>query len=194
MRTLRASTLFAWVIMIMIMLTFDRFLEVYLNIRYNVYWTIKKTRISLVISFILTIIITIILQAIAGFDIWIHNYLITTYYVPSINALFFLVSAFTYGYIIKKISYNRQISNVIVPKDTRSDGKRPKLISATRNFLTPTLLVVTFFILMLVPFTVWGAHNLAGVKIHPITHDYIYISFMLSYTSDALIYILASNV
>ena len=89
---------YVWYLLILIMLTIDRFLTVYFNIRYIAVWSIRKAKQVLALCFLVSFIASIL------FAIYLQNlkeaYVFLTLYIwVPVDSLFVTVSIFTYIYI-----------------------------------------------------------------------------------------------
>ena len=89
---------YVWYLLILIMLTIDRFLTVYFNIRYIAVWSIRKAKQVLALCFLVSFTASIF------FAIYLQNlkeaYVFLTLYIwVPVDSLFVTVSIFTYIYI-----------------------------------------------------------------------------------------------
>lgn len=205
-KAIRATTLFTWIILIMVFLTLDRFLEVYLNVRYFVFMSTRKTKFLLVICFVLAIACTAVIYVVSDGNMETHFKYAIMYVIPTFNGLFFIVSLFSYGYILKKI--REKLSNVAMVKTRFSGRCRSYTLATTNNHLSnsnktqtgtsnvhlyaPTLLVASFFLLCLLPFMAWSFLKIYEIELDVFEH-YVYVSFSLNYSFDAVIYVFTSK-
>ena len=149
---------------IMIYLTADRFFVVYLHLNYPLYWSKGKTRNLLVVTWVVFIILAIVLALLYKCLSIDYNRVFYIYTWPITEAVFLVVAFGRYGYVIQKV-YKRNKSRIAYetlrqrsklnntaapsPQQYQSIFKQPA-------FYVPTLLILTFVLLQVVPdLTVW---------------------------------------
>lgn len=149
-------TFFAYTLMyeIMIALTVDRFLKIFLNIKYPLYWSYSRT-VKLVIAFFF-------LNGMMCVCFWLTNSVdnLYTYYFLPFDLLFLTVATCTYAYICIKIHKNRRAQHLQFPQK-QLDSKHPTSSTTTKEktmiskqnkqFLSTFLLVMTFSCFNVVP-------------------------------------------
>eukprot|EP00111_Clytia_hemisphaerica_P023526 TCONS_00069324-protein len=96
-----------WYFLVMVLLTVDRFLAVYLDIHYDRKWPYSRNKILLALVFIIIVSVTLFL-----FTINPHAanlvYILEVYAWPIAHALLIIVVGFTYGYLCQKIRFYRK--------------------------------------------------------------------------------------
>ena len=102
MFVLAAGGGFLWYMSILIMLTVDRFLTVYLNLRYLLVWNVKKTKFVLKLCFFFAFVANIFfLVYLDTYEKALRCYSIFVWF--PIDNLFILVSIVTYIYILVRV-------------------------------------------------------------------------------------------
>eukprot|EP00111_Clytia_hemisphaerica_P018174 TCONS_00053748-protein len=94
------SGLYFWYIGLMILMTFDRFLMVYLNIRYPLVWSNTKTNILLAVLFIVSVLLSV---PVVLTEMFVINDIIQLYLWPVLDFTFLLTAVVTYTYFFAKI-------------------------------------------------------------------------------------------
>ena len=142
-------------IIIMTLITIERFLEIYLNIKYNIVWSPRKTRIVLFVAATLCFLLFIVLFLV-GIKFGNHRVVATIilcYIYPILTLIFITAFACTYFYIIKKL-YKFRANSARLQKQLHANGtgKVHKKESNKRfKIFVPTLIIVTFLAFMVVP-------------------------------------------
>ncbi|XP_057303557.1 uncharacterized protein LOC130640955 isoform X1 [Hydractinia symbiolongicarpus] len=173
--------------LIMILLTLDRFFEVYLNLQYFIYFNKKKTRILLALCWLTGLVCGIVLLSLKKFyeD---TSTIIYKYIFPVTEGVFFVVAVVTYTYLYKKFRLvRRHPSTESVNRSTKATA--PKSGLRGRNFFAPLLIIATFLIFVMVP----DVTNLilfyileTGTNLHS---NILLLFYAIGFTCDALIYI-----
>lgn len=208
------SAFYSWYIVVMTLLTVDRFLEVYLSIRYSLYFSTKKTKLTLCLSLIVPVSIPVaVLLSSDNYTERVNN--IFVYVYPVVNYSFLFVAVLVYGYIFiqrRKVkihmrrlsttftsthySNNTEIVGNItsqpVKKNKRNGENKPPR-RKRGNFYIPALLIVTFFVFWIVPDIVISYYV---IKKHKSVYDLFFVLdtfYCLGLVSDVLIYTLFSR-
>ena len=93
---------FIWYLSIMIMLTVDRFLTVYLNVRYLSVWNVRKTKRVLAICFSVGFLLNILfLVTIPTFDESLEIFSVYLWF--PVDNLFTILAVLTYVYIFRRV-------------------------------------------------------------------------------------------
>ena len=168
---------------IMILLTVDRFLAVYLNIKYHFYLPPKRImRLVAIVSMALLVCATIAAVLI------IFNKMNRLYHWNMLYVLFVIIDI---SYIVLVISVYAYIFRVF---------KRQKKLQTNRatdtdsfKILIPSLLIVTFIIFTIIPdlFLTGAYHQIYYVN--DVMHKIPFIFFRLGHIADPLIYIFGFN-
>lgn len=176
--------------LILIVLTLNRFLEVYFNIKYDLYFDKKKAIFALLICWSVGLITASIA---VPFRIFNHNvgYAIFIYVLPFIEGTVLVVAIWVYMYIYKKIRIKDK--DLVQPPPriqsvTRPPPPPPPAIKRKKFFL-PFLIILSFFLFVVIPditnlllFYVYKS----GVQWHA---QVLYIFYTCGYICDALLYI-----
>jgi hypothetical protein len=165
---------------LLIMLTFDRFLQVYLNLTYGLYISERKAKIIILFSYLVGICFGLLLTVI---NIIHHTALniVRLYFYPMYGAIVIIMFALTYGYIYNRIRRGRSSQRV---QSTNHREHRQR-----RGIFAPFWIIVTYIISIVIPTATFilAYHTLKSEKYMP----YIYRLFwVVNFTADALIYIL----
>lgn len=199
---------------IMISLTLDRFLEVYLNIRYPIYCTEERTKIVVAGIWVLSVCFTIFLyttQLSASSDL---NDTILIYFYPIFGIICVLVALFTYTYIARKIYANlfkhrSRIAPIITPSTVSTENKdinRENISLSTtaediktmkRNFYKrsvkgiyfPILLIATFALFIVIPEIVYFYYSYNRIQMSENLRTVLTTSYFIAFTSDVVIYV-----
>ena len=165
--------------LIMIVLTVDRFLEVYLNIKYHTYVHKFKVKVSLSICWCAGMSIAILLLTLKFRSIN-SAAIIFKFIFPSVEGMFLLVALVCYIYIFNKFKEMKKTPTV--PSIVR------KKLECARIF-PPFLIILTFGMFVVAPDTV----NLylfyiseKGTNFHA---NILLLFYVLGFISDAVIYI-----
>ena len=195
------NTFFAYTLMyeVMIALTVDRFLKIFLNIKYPLYWKYSRT-VKLVIALF-------ILNGVMCASFWLTDSLskLYTYYFLPFDLLFLSVAICTYGYIFVKIQKNRKIQNLEIPQNqlnanvpttsmptTSNREKTKKILKQNKQFLSTFLLVISFSSFTVLPDFFYLYNGFTGYW-----KDWFFLLFTIlystSYICDFLIYTFSSK-
>ena len=164
---------------VLIMLTFDRFLQVYLNIKYGVYVKVSRTKIIIFFCYLVGICFCLLLIAV-NIVFHISLRIVRSYFYPAYGVLVVLTFVATYLYIYKKIRIARTTERV------QSTNHR---IKRQRCTFVPFWIIFTYIILVLIPCTIFvlTPHNHQSEKYMPHVWRLFWI---VSFITDALIYTL----
>ena len=186
---------------IMIYLTVDRFFELYLNIRYPVYWSEKKTKRLLMVTWIVFVVLALILSLLYNYQSIDYKWLFYIYIWPITEAVFLAIAFWTYGYIIRKLYISNKSTNALrasihqlsINNNNAITPAVPNQPNLTKSaFYLPTLLILTFVLLQVVPDLTILLVVLSGnvVPDHVLTG--VFMTYMVSILLDAIIYIFLS--
>ena len=175
--------------LVMISLTVDRFLRVYLNIRFSLYWSDRKT-LYMLLGMTLINVVAFTVFATTSRD----RFFFDLYCFPLLDVLFVLISTITYTYIFLKIQSNRRTSHQRHNNNPPEMGQSLRQFPKGKEFLSIFLLVISFFIFSVTPDIVYFYHFLNGVQIVG-TWKEMLMTFMYgtSYTVDFFIYTFGSK-
>ena len=175
-------------IIIMTLITIDRFLEIYLNIKYNIVWSPRKTRIALFIAATLCFL-SFITLFLFGIKFGNHRVVAATIFCY-IYPIFITAFACTYFYILKKL-YKFRANTARLQKQLQANvaGKIHNKESNNRfKIFVPTLIIVTFLLFMVVPNVIRLCAFFEFVK-PGIAYIVSFISIPVGFTLDPCIYI-----
>ena len=179
---------------VMIALTVDRFLKIFLNIKYPLYWTYSRT-VKLCIALL-------VLNGMMCLTFWLTKTSIdtlNTYYYLPFDIIFLIVAVVTYGYIFIKIVNNWKIRNSELSMNSQSEEIQPQEAirihqnKLLKQFMSNFLLVVTFLIFTVVPDLVYFCYGLNSYKdMKEWTKALMTIFYSISYICDFFIYTFSS--
>ena len=166
--------------LVMISLTSDRFLRVYLNIKYPLYWSNQKT-IAMLSSFLVLDTVLFVI-----FFVTDSKLVLDTWMFMSFDFLFISVATITYTYIFYKIQRNRRQSS--------ADSNKTARIVKGKEFFSIFLLVITFFTFSVIPDFVYFYFSFNDIQFIG-TWKEIALTFLYStsYTVDFFIYTVSSK-
>lgn len=185
---------------IMLFITIDRFLYVYLNIRYPLVCRLRKIKIIFGVwqmtLVLLALLIIIFHQHASSFNT------VAKFMWPIGDVLFLAVSIGTYSYVFMKIRKNRKIDTQISSR-VNSEGRNELQLncetqfsrdivrknSLMKPFFMLGLLILSFSVFIIIPDEVVFWHLLLNLKINEDLNSIMTIVFKLGYFSDAFIYI-----
>ena len=134
--------------MIIILITLDRFLIFYCNIKYAFYWSKNKNRCVLILFGILSTMsfapaLTVALQN----PVYVGRTLVR-YIYPPFEFVFIIVALLTYSYI-----FLRHRDSIIMPKVRKDKNARDGESNSRFKLLVPSLIILTYLVFMIVPNT-----------------------------------------
>ena len=180
---------------IMIVLTLDRFWEIFLSLRYPVYFSPKKTKIAIATIWGLSICFTLLLCILNTVNPKVPNDILTYFYFI-FGMVCIVVSTFTYAYIARKIYDNKinedkQISAVTSIDGAISNAKKRKIL--LQSLYLPILLLVTFLLFVIIPEILYFYYDLNDMQMSDQLYTFLTTSYFVAYTSDVFIYVLGSK-
>ena len=135
--TLDTGALFFCYILFLVVLTVDRFLEIYLNITYPLWSTRKSTLVLVTLSWCIMAATWI---ALCFLEDSRAEMVVVLYFWPCSESLFLIVAIFVYSYLFVKIRQNRRklvpLSNYENTTETNlqhQDYEKPKVKEAKKN-------------------------------------------------------------
>ena len=215
-----ARTFFGYTLMyeVMIALTLDRFLKIFLNIKYPLYWKYSRT-VKLMISLLAMNSIVFVIFASVNSSFEMLKTLNTYYFVP-FDVIFLIVAVGTYSYILFMIRMKgkthhfkpsettqnsfqtiqssfqttQNIENSTTANTTTRREQRKKLLKRNRQFLSTFLLVITFSSFTVMPDFVYFYY---GMKDAALYKGWMAVALSLmystSYVCDFFIYTFSSK-
>ena len=163
---------------VLIMLTFDRFLQVYLNIKYTLYITERRTRCIIFSCYLIGIyfgLTLVLVNVLLHIGFWIAR----SCFYPMYGSLVVIMFAVTYLYIYKEI---RKMSHRVQSTNHRINRQR-------RGIFIPFWIILTYISSILIPGI---AFAFAFDTLNSIRYmSYIWRFFwIVGFIADALIYTL----
>ena len=177
-------------IFVMIYITVDRFMEIYLNIKYHIHWCTKKTKVALAVALVMSLLSGIPAIMVGRREPCNVFKVFTLYVYPILEAVFVIVASFTYFYIIKQVRRHRKVSERI-EKQLSENSKRPYQKPRNNRFriFVPTLIIITFILFTIGPNIIKFCVFLDVIQKEDEAHI-AYIFIAIGFISDPLIYIL----
>ncbi|XP_066931031.1 uncharacterized protein [Clytia hemisphaerica] len=207
---------FLWYLSIMIMLTIDRFLMVYLDVRYLVYWNVRKTKLVLGICLGVSVIANVIfLVSLPTFNQSLKVFSVYLWF-PVDNGFIF-IAVVTYAYIFKRVyqptnknetkarAYTIDSTNAssdhVIHHDVIADDQQRRLASRTmtqksshkfpmKTFMIPLLLITTFILFIGFPDNTYFWYFCLDKEVPQALETLFYIFYPSGIMSDAIIYVL----
>ena len=211
---------FIWYLSIMIMLTVDRFLTVFLNVRYLAVWNIRKTKRVLVVCFLIGFGLNILfLVTIPTFEKSLK--LFSVYLWFPVDNIFTLIAILTYIYIFRRVyqpskgsknskdvksrkyavtsqNNDQNIATVDMSRDPERRSVKstfPKIPVnkpkfPMRTFLIPLLLITTFIVFIGFPDNTYFWYFVLDKEVPPAMDTLFFIFYPIGIMSDAIIYVL----
>ena len=172
--------------LIMIFMTVDRFLEIYLNLKYPLYWNAKSTRNLMAVMWFTCTAFSLAGLLSPGFTKVRLYEVCYKYLFPSIELTFLLIATLVYGYVLVKLRWNPLVcTNCMVVKQ-RHQRRRMS------GFFVPALVVITFILFAVLPDLVQFHAHVVGRKLSDEAEFFVYLMYLLAMLADALIYLLLS--
>ena len=187
---LNVITVVLMYMLVMTLLTIERFLAIYLNIKYGLLCPFKKAKIALTVIFIICLF-----ASIPGIVISLNNHVyvgraLVRYIYPAFEICFIVVAIFTYFYITKQIYKHRRNREKL--KRQLNQTKRfchIKQSSSDRfRIFVPTLIVVTFLFFTVFPNILKLCYSLK-VLASDFVVEIAYIMIPVGFIVDPVIYI-----
>lgn len=194
--TVQTSGVFLYCMLIMILLTVDRFLEVYLSLQYYVYWSKHKTKLALIGAIVLSVLLAIFNCILHALGYEISRYIVSMYMWPCTEILFLLTAMITYSYLMRKLYNNRKqirkLKKDLEKQETNYSvtiRRVQSLRKTKRGVYVPALLIITFVLFWMVPDQIDFYHAITDREIKPFLNVAINVCYVLAIILDAFIYI-----
>ena len=175
------TTIILMYMMIMILITLDRFLIFYCNIKYPFYWSKTKNRCVLILLGILSTMsfapaLTVAFQN----PVYIGRTLVR-YIYPLFEFFFIIVALLTYSYIFSRHR------DSIIPNVRKNKNAREGKSNSRFKLLVPSLIILTYLVFMIVPNTSKLFYSIGVTR----SDEVIEVSFIfipLGFLVDPIIY------
>lgn len=166
---------------IMILLTLDRFAQIWFNIKYAIYVTKRRVIIALIVSWTMVVVLFIMMVSMK-YQYKVDSYEAMHYVIQGFMALVMVSSLLSYSYIYYRLKRNKR-------KDSTTQLQR-------QGVFVPFWIVFTFFWLFLLPNIIQLVFDHTQ-KVMSVTALYFYVASLLLFDigclADVLIYILMSE-
>ena len=175
------TTIILMYMIIMILITLDRFLIFYCNIKYAFYWSKNKNRCVLILLGILsTMSLAPALTVALENPVYVGRTLVR-YIYPLFEFVFIIVALLTYSYI-----FLRHRDSIIA--SVRKNKNATNVKSNSRfKLLVPSLIILTYLVFMIVPNTSKLFYSI-GVTRSDEVIEVSYIFIPLGFLVDPIIY------
>ena len=143
--------------LLMIVITIDRFLIIYLNIKYPLYCTPRKIKIVviLILCFCLCFFFVFLSKYLSS-QTWNPYRILYLFVYPVIQSVFLLTAILTYVYIYRQLKRSKEPNRNSV-KHMKDSKKEPKSKERKRfNIFVPNLIILTFILFTVLPHAVWS--------------------------------------
>lgn len=205
---------YLWYLSVMIMLTIDRFLTVYLNVRYLVIWNQHKTKIILKLCFIMAFIANIFfLIFFKAYAKSLKNLSVFVWF--PIDNTFVLVAVVTYTYIIlrvfNRVGYTRLSTTSLTSSSSSQNEEHGRCRRSTQSsikstqdvhtnssyswktFIVPFLLIAAFALFIAFPDNTYFYYFVTGENMPKILDTLSFTFYPIGIMCDAIIYVLCAK-
>ena len=178
--------------MTMILMTFDRFFQVFLNIKYPLYWNPLYTKRLLIGTWLVAFIMSLpVFLCITPQNL---EYFCFVYYYSFMEIFFFVESLCVYGYIFRKIKHNHvrpAPTSKTIDESSQTAIGNTNLASKPKHggFYVPGFIVLSFFIFLTVPDQIFMYATIYEIEVSEAVETYVYCSYMVGLSCDAVVYI-----
>ena len=172
-----------WWCDVMIMLTIDRLLHVYLNIKYDLYITSTKIKIMVIMCYLVPILTIVPLIAVQNITIERKLQIAKLYLLPIFGALLVIAFISTYGYIYLRIKIAR--------RRERSQPQRQGQPRQDKSIFLPFWIIITFIVFIVLPevFYIVLVYQLQAAVDEMLVYQINCLFWNVGLTVDALLYI-----
>ena len=169
----------------------DKLMYILLNIKYPVYWNEAKTKVLLAVTWLLGVLIWIGMSLATYFTGYAYDNDLFKYFYPILDILFIIVVTVSYSVIFHMYKKTRLTPTESNSKRTRKRQRKKSNFQIFRNsrFYVSGLLIVTFLLFVVIPDLIYLFFRIKNGKENETLDDIILILFLVSYLSDAIIYI-----
>lgn len=176
--------------LLMIVITIDRFLIIYLNIKYPLYCIPRK---------IVIVVVLILCSCLCFFFGFLSKYLssqtwnpyriLYLFVYPIIQSIFLLTAISTYIYIYRQLKRNKEQSHNSVQhmKDSKNNPKSK--VRKRFNIFVPNLIILTFVLFTVLPHIVWSIKFWFGFNLPESASYFVALMIDLGLIADPLIYV-----
>ena len=202
--------------LVMIYLTFDRFMEIALNIKYPLYWSRKKANRLLIATWIISGTVATIVCLARGLVNFNWEPYVYIYFFPTMEIAFLVLAITTYSFIFKKFRTTRifpaltsttdplPVPSTVEREDEIPDPKQSRKSMAHQErrrrrssiyifrrskFFIPALLILTFLVFMASADLALMFATVTGQRVSEELTSFVFISYAISNLCDAVIYI-----
>lgn len=201
----------------MVYLTADRFFEMYLNLKYHLYWNELSTRYLMWSVWFICCLVNVVCCLLYEYEDVNIIRVCYIYIFPICELIFIIVALITYTYVIKiafimfrkrrrigvvvnQVVYNDQLSQISTCNSTVSTTTttttqhrmKKRVMFREPAFYVPTLLIMTFIVFMVIPDLIYLFAVLNFISITEEFRAGIFMTYFVSFTCDAVIYIFLS--
>ena len=171
---------------VLITLTLDRFLQIYLNLKYQLYVTKKWTKFIIAFCYVLGLCSVVAIVGLSNVDHQISIGIIRKYFYSAYAVLVTTVFAITYCYIYIRIIRGR---NTVIGRQSSRTGEKG---GQGRSVFIPYWIVFTYIVFIVIPGIVFYVLStvLKEKILIILAFDVWRLFWLIAFITDALIYIL----
>ena len=182
--------------LIMIYITIDRFLVIFLNIKYPVLWSPRKAAYLVLGSFSFSCIISFATSFSWAFYRWNASKIYHVYIYPILAIVFLASFLITYIYIFQKLRKNWREKKVL--RTQLSQGSQTSCSAAAPNkskfkLYAPTLIIFTFAIFVVVPNMIKIVDEMTYSRVPRFIRTTQWVLLPMGFLLDALICLYSSK-
>ena len=182
------GTIFVYILLVMIIITVDRFLIAYYNVRYTEIWNLKKALFVVIFPMVTCIVLFLVIALThSSYDAIRETFSLYIWIIGDyVNLVIFVL---TYVYILKKYGMRRSkrsirptsINNKPLQEVETSEDKRRKIMY--------TSFIITFIVFVVVPDQISFVLAINGHEVTQIVDFFLTVMYMVGLCLDAVIYV-----
>ena len=185
--------------MIMLVILFDRFMEIYLHMHYHRVCSLRRTKLVLSCSLLLSICVTLICVFCIKTAADIHRFF-TMFFWPPMCVIYFGSAVAVYGYIrwkrrslakiLAKVCLTTNLTGIASSTRRIINQSKHRQLRIQKNLFLPTLLVSTFLFFWVLPMLLLFIQH-CNPKLYLHQSDFLVACLvMLGLIMDVVVYVL----
>ena len=176
--------------LLMIVITIDRFLIIYLNIKYPLYCTPRKIVIVviLILCFCLFFFFGFLSKYLSS-QTWNPHRILYLFVYPVIQFMFLLTAILTYIYIYRQLKRNKEPKHNSVQHMQDSKKDTNSKVRKRFNIFVPNLIILTFILFHVLPHTVWSIKFWFEFNLPTSVSYFVALTIDLGLIADPMIYV-----
>ena len=183
----------------MILLTLDRFLNVYFNIKCHLYWTSKTSKIALLSATVFSILVSVTWYLLSQQN-FVSKSQMLVYILIVLDLSFVIIATITYSYMyykirsLRKLDLNQKRCTATIEAGRRNDltvQKRAKQTAkdVKSGFYFPTLIIVNFLIFWTTPDLVFCVFTVNKIHLNRQLKHVMHLFYPIGIVLDAIFYL-----